>query len=419
MGLWQARMLASLGRPDEAGPCSPPKTRLHPQDLETWLALARHQAGRPTRDDKALARTVESARQSAKGRTPELIEARCWQAAGDRAAAEKAFRTARRRRPGDRDVQFEAATFYRDTDQPVPAESCLRDAAAAAPGDRPGGPRAGPARHGTDPGPRGMEPRLEQAGLARQPGPDEPEDRLARAVLLSRCPDTARREEAVPKAKALLADIPASSPAAVGARNFLTRYLVATGRGERALALASASAASGDPAAVSVYAEALIQAKQFEAAAGQIDRLAVTRQGGRASAPGLARDSAAPDRVAQALEALYARRRDTPAGEVTGREVLALPGRRRRRATGGRLPGRPRNGREVPGAAVVRAAVRGQPWRVRRGPVAVRQVERSSARRRTDARSAWSCSNWAPRTRAARGPPPRPTAGGSTRPWTP
>ena len=323
VALWQARMLAALGRPGEVGPVLEGLTRRHPENLDAWLALVRHQAGRTPRDDKALAATIESAKKSVQGRTPELVEARCWQAAGDRVRAESAFGTARARRPGDRDVLVEASSFYRDNNIPALAESCLRDASAVAPGDRLVARElalAVTARpHTPD--------EWNQAWsliAAEVPGPDEAEDRLCRAVLLSRCPDATRRQEVAGRIESLLGDLPKASPVAARARDYLARLLVASGRGEAALPTAKASAASGDPAAVAVYAEALIQAKQFEEAGKQVNRLAADHPREAALRVRLARDSAPPDGVASALEALYRARRDSPDGVAIGREALTV-----------------------------------------------------------------------------------------------
>ena len=227
-------MLASLGRPGEVGPVLEALTRRHPGTSTSWLALVRHRAGREPRDDQALAAPVEAARKSVQGRTPELIEARCWQAAGDRVRAESAFGTARARRPGDRDVLVEAAAFYRDNDIPTLAESCLRDAAAVAPGNRAVArdlamaitSRSQSAEDWT---------RAWSLIAAEIPGPDEAEG----PPLPRRPPGQVPRprqstRRSCPRLESLLANLPSTSPVAGRSpRAILARFLVATGQGER------------------------------------------------------------------------------------------------------------------------------------------------------------------------------------------
>jgi len=156
----------------------------------------------------------------------------------------------------------------------------------------------------------------------------EPDDRLARAVVLSRCPDPACRAEVIGRLDALVADLPARLPTAVKAREFLAQLLLDAGQPEKASRVAAVSAATGaDPAAVALYARALIQSKKTEAAAWQLDRLAALNPGDPREAnlrARLAWDRARPVESAAALERAYSVREDTPGAEALGREAFRL-----------------------------------------------------------------------------------------------
>ena len=103
---------------------------------------------------------------------------------------------------------------------------------------------------------------------------EAPEDRLARALVLANAQDSAHRDQAIERLESLLEDLPATSPFAPGARTYLASLLIRAGRAQRACQVASISANSGnDFSAIHLYAQALIEAKKWDQASEQIDRL--------------------------------------------------------------------------------------------------------------------------------------------------
>ena len=106
------------------------------------------------------------------------------------------------------------------------------------------------------------------------PKTNTPEDRLARAIVLGRSRDLPRMKQAIDILQALVADIPAESSLAPTAREMLTRFLLAAGQADQASKVAGFAAAKGrTPAAIALYAEALLQSRQFDAAEEQRKRL--------------------------------------------------------------------------------------------------------------------------------------------------
>ena len=108
-----------------------------------------------------------------------------------------------------------------------------RGVPAGAPGARPEEP-GGRAPPGLDPVGARRRPRVLGAGLGRpRPrvrGPRTSRSRMFRAVVLSRCPDTARRRGAIDDLEELVADLPANSRAAAAPRDLLVRLLTQAGQ---------------------------------------------------------------------------------------------------------------------------------------------------------------------------------------------
>jgi hypothetical protein len=164
-------------------------------------------------------------------------------------------------------------------------------------------------------------------------GPDAsetapPEDRLARAVILTRAPDPARRSQAAERLDALLADLPVKHPVATLARELLARYWLDNGQPARAARIAAVSSTqTGDPDAIALYAQALVQSKRPEAAEWQLDRLAAVNPGDPREANLrllVMWDKSRPVEAAEALERAYTTRENDPGGDKLGREVFTL-----------------------------------------------------------------------------------------------
>jgi cellulose synthase operon protein C len=324
--LWRAQMLERIGKSDEAETILRAMAEQRPADLESRLRLLRVQAAHG--EAKAVAASIERIRADFKLDPPELVEARCRLAANDRLAADKAFEAALKRWPKDANVSRYAASYYEETGRRDEAQACLRRALQNNPGDRAITRQLALllATSATDLA------SWERAWETLGPEPNEPkaaEERVARAVVLSYAPDPVRKEQAIERLEALVADLPIDSALAPTVRANLASLLIKAGRPSRACQLAALSATSGtDPGAIALYAEALIQAKRWDEAEIQLDRLTAlgpdSPQAVRLRAE-LIREKAGSDHAVPALEKAVADRDVKAAGsEAFGREVFVL-----------------------------------------------------------------------------------------------
>lgn len=278
---WQARLLETLGRVEEAETALRRQTETEPKRAESWLRLIRFQAEHGRLEDAR--RSVEAARRSVETERPELFEAQCQLALRDFSAADSALEAALKRWPDSAEVHAAATVYYRETGRPGRALEHLEEAAKFQPEDRA----------------LVRELALELSGRAAQDpdawrrawdllGPEDdpknqtPPDRLTRALVRARQPgnDGDHQEEAIQAIRALLDDLPPNHPTAVAARDQLIRTLLNLGRSEQALPIAAISARSStDPSAILLYASALIQTRQFAQAEEQLDRFALVLPG--------------------------------------------------------------------------------------------------------------------------------------------
>ncbi len=250
----------------------------YPEAPEVQVAATRYQAqkGRPDMAEACLRRLkVEAAIAEAKQRValpwPELIEAECRRAAADFPAADKAFEAAAKRYPKESDVQLAAARYYEERGRLDVAEACLRRMLERNPNERGAVRELAIVLSGQSDPPGAWKQALELLGPE---SPNKPEERLARAIVLGRSREVPRMQEAIGMLQTLMADLPAENPMAYTVREMLTRVLLAAGQADQASRVASASARSRvTPAAVALYAEALLQSRQFDAAEEQRRRL--------------------------------------------------------------------------------------------------------------------------------------------------
>ena len=252
----------------------------YPKAPEVRAAATRYQAqkGRPEAAEACLRRlsveaTIAEAQQRVKLPWPELIEAECRWAAADWAAADQVFDAAVKRYPDVRDVQLAAARYYEQRGRLDVAEACLRRMLDRNPDER------GAVR----------ELAIVLSGQADRPGAwkqafellgpeglktNTPEERLARGIVLGRSGDLTRVKQAIDILQALLADIPAENSMALLAREMLTRFLLAAGQADQASKVAAIGAARGLKCySIALYAETLLQSRQFDAAEEQRKRL--------------------------------------------------------------------------------------------------------------------------------------------------
>jgi tetratricopeptide (TPR) repeat protein len=106
------------------------------------------------------------------------------------------------------------------------------------------------------------------------PKTNTPEERLARAIVLGRSANPNLVKQAIDILQALVADLPAGNTLVVTAREMLIRFLLFTGQPDQASKVAGIVALrSNNPSAIAIYAETLLQSKQFNAAEEQGKRL--------------------------------------------------------------------------------------------------------------------------------------------------
>ena len=108
-----------MGKPTSPRPSSGPSpSRSRPQ-AGPWLDLIRCRP--PTASRREASATVERARGLIKADDPGVLEARLRWAAGDRAAADRAFQAAIAGRPDDAHLRILASRFYEETGRPAEA----------------------------------------------------------------------------------------------------------------------------------------------------------------------------------------------------------------------------------------------------------------------------------------------------------
>jgi tetratricopeptide (TPR) repeat protein len=331
---WQVQVLAAVGRSGEAETVLRARAEARPEAEGPWLDLLRFQAENGRRD--AADQTIGRARAAVRTDRPELFEARCRWVAGDRPAADRAFREALARWPDDVTGRLTAASYFEETGRPADAIACLRAVLDRDPTHRPAARQLAVLLTAGTPDPDAWgrawdlvkDPDTGQGKAGAGAAPAAPEDRLARAVVLSRSSDPARRREGVGQLRALAGDLPAALPLAAATRDYLARSLLAFGDAEGAAEVAAITAAAGtSPPALALHAEALLKARRWDQAGRELDRLLALSPGDAAEAglrARLVRDRAEPGKAAEDLERAYLDRGEGRGAKALGREVFRL-----------------------------------------------------------------------------------------------
>lgn len=334
--LWEARVLNTAGKPEEAE-----ATLRELAESGTapgpWLALLFFQVSRG--DNDGARATIEQIRQKAQTEQPELLLGQCYRILGDNDAAEQALRDARAKNPDDAAPARALASFYEATRQPDQAIALLREVLEADPAARWAG--------------RTLALLLSQQtgdwdeawalGQLPEGADDSPEERFTRALVLLRSADDKRQDEGIALLEGLVADLPTGSTIAGEARNTLVRAYSSRGQNEKLAALTAAGAANpSNPQAIALHAEVLLRDGQVAEARAQLDRL-------EAAAPGqivtdklralVLQAEGDPRAAAESLVAAYAARRsDGDGGRAAGREFLGMLGVRGVEAAGRPTP---------------------------------------------------------------------------------
>jgi predicted Zn-dependent protease len=322
--VWQARLLNSLGESAKAELTLKNLTEKSPESLGPWMALLYFQVSQ--KNPEAAAKTVEAMIAHVKDLDrPDLVFAQAWRVAGNRERADQLFESGLKRWPDDPRVGRAAAEYYAATLRPDKAEIVLREALR----------RDETQRWAT----RGLALVLSAPSddpttwrkawdLIREPAPggDMPEDRLIRAVVLSRGPEAANRDQAITTLTQLISDIPAELPAAKTARETLVQSLLKTEPKKAAeFAATDARAPNATPAALALHIRALVASDQFEDAGRQLDRLSAAAPGDPATLALRARLFRAQGKKADAvadLEKIAPEKINGPNGELAGKQII-------------------------------------------------------------------------------------------------
>ncbi len=402
-GIWQANMLNLLGKREDAEAELRTLAEQQPEQLDPWLNLLQYQVA-PGQHQARPPRRSSRSRTGSRPTSPSCSRpaARRSSATGPRPTASS--RTPSGSTPTTSRPALLAARYYAETGRPEQADGLPPGTSSRLdPSNRPAARQLAEMLDG------GSQPRRLGAGLG---GPRPrvarraPEDRLMRADVLARHPEPARRGQAIERpGRRSVADLPVGMPPR---RRRASSWSVSCSRPatpDRACQVAAVSAAGTDPAAIALYAEALIQNKAWDEAERQVDRLREMAQANGLAA-GDAREirlrailiwgRSRPEDAAESLRRAAAARGQGPEAEALGREAFNLiiqQAPRTRRSPRTWAAAWPGTSRPPPGW-------RPRPWRCRR---AVRRGDATSAgspptpgRWPTPSRPARSRSGWSP-----------------------
>lgn len=324
--LWEARVLNTAGKPEEAEATlrdlAEGSTEPGP-----WLALLFFQVGRGDTEDARA--TIQRIGETVRTDQPELLLGQCYRVLGDNAAAEAAFLDARAKAPDAPAPARALAAFYEATRQPDKGIAVLRAVLDAQPDAR-WAERSLALLLSQQPG--GW---AEAWALADRPeaaaARDLPEERLTRALVLARSGERERQDQALPLLEELVADLAPGNTIAQAARDALARAYLARGETAKLAGLTAAGAANpSNPQAIAIHGEVLIRDGKVAEARRQLERL-------EAAAPGqlvtdklralVLQAEGKPREAAESLlTAFEAHRRDGDGGRAAGREFLEMLG---------------------------------------------------------------------------------------------
>lgn len=318
---WQARMLDSIGKRDQAEAVLRTLAEQKATEIEPWFALIRMQ----TRHGKSpeAAATINRGLSLVRPELRALAEARFRSAADDRPAADRAFRAAILERPRDLAILSAASSYFEETGRKDEAAAVLKAAREVAPKER-AALQQEAVLLAADP--RTWDEAVKLIG-ATPSAEDAPADRLARALIFARAADPGRKAQAVGFLESLVDDLPAGNSIATAARVHLTHILLDAGQADRASDVALVAAQSGtDPEAIALYCESLLRAKKLPEAIRQIERLEAVKPGDPTAAGyrvRWVRESSGPGGAAKALERAVGESGDRPEAEAFGRAAFA------------------------------------------------------------------------------------------------
>jgi tetratricopeptide (TPR) repeat protein len=267
--IWQANMLNLLGNRKDAEKELRDLAEKHPEQLNPWLTLLQYQVA--AHQPKEAGETARMLMDRVVTDKPELVQARCSWLLGDRAAADRAFQDVIRKYPNDVEGRMYAANFEIENGRPDQAIDHLRQILKVDPNSRAAARKLAELLLERVDDLASWERAWEALGPGS--GDEAPEDRLLRANILARHPEPSRRAEAIEILEGLRADLPVDLPFASTVREVLVKLLLQTRAIDRACRVAAISAAKNDPAAIALYAGALLQTGSWDEVERQLDRM--------------------------------------------------------------------------------------------------------------------------------------------------
>ncbi|MEW4569395.1 tetratricopeptide repeat protein [Tautonia sp. JC769] len=269
---WRLAMFDRLGRTAQVEQMLRARANER-RDAPSWIALIRYLAGRG--EPEAAQEAIASMKRLVASDFPELLEAQTQEAIGNLDAADAAYDAALEARPDDPMALLLGARFDRSVGRSDQALERVEHLLGLDPESRPAARFKALILADQTSDAESWQAAWDALGPEpAQADPQAPQDRMARAIVLARHPEASRREEAVGRLEALIADQPAGDPMAAAARESLARLLLQVDRPDRAAEVAAVTAISGtNPAAVALYTRALIAAGQLDEADRQLDRL--------------------------------------------------------------------------------------------------------------------------------------------------
>jgi tetratricopeptide (TPR) repeat protein len=320
--VWQAQVLGPLGKPSEAEAALRRLIAQRPDEPAPWIQLLMFLVGQKRMKDAAA--VVEQIHTQVKTDRPGLLEAQCYQVAGDPRRSYECYQAALARWPDDLAVRVAAIQFAEETDRRAEAEALLRDLLKHDPELGWATRKLATALAGHAADPAAWAEALVLIGPSARPD-DLPDDVLARAIVYARSPGPRHRRQAVEILERLLA----GQPGLAAAHLLLAQLLLASGETARAQVHTAEAATGGDATAeaIQLHADILVRRGALEEAQRQLERLVAVDPGSLPVAELRARILAARGRGSEAavgLEGAFADRINTPEGLAIGAKMIRL-----------------------------------------------------------------------------------------------
>ncbi len=276
--VWQARLLKTIGRTDEAEKTLKDLVEREPEQLGPRIALLYFLVG-VQKHEEARSLIESIGKEVPHLSRPEFVLAQCWSIAGETDRARSAFETSLSRWPDDSRVLIESVRFHDSHNDVARAEALLRAFLSRHSDQRWAGRALAMLRSGH----RGDMTAWREAWDLCKPVPrhaDEPDDLLTRAIVLSRSPEGDGRAEAAALLEQLLLRLPSDLSSASQARRLLIALDLQLGRPAQAAKVAGVEASQQtSPESLRLHVETLVAAGSLAEAERQLAHLEKVQTG--------------------------------------------------------------------------------------------------------------------------------------------